>query len=631
MKHSRKKLGKGVKVKKIRYSKRKKGKSLINLAQKTREIYQETKAAVQTVAALDEKTDAQSTVTLMDSAYTGVKAYARWQKFKLKVAAKSGVMLGKGYYKAIRKIRNAEKNLALMDAAMGVKVECPHKAVRGPSARLSEKTKQQLLEKRRKAPASSSGTVGKSMMLQKQAELVRMPEPVLRNAGEYDISVLEERNKISSGRTVYVSSRSSAENLEQKNKVRSRTEERKTNRAPREREELHGTEKAESIADKNKVRSKKQKDNLRKKKPKKHKKKKKSSGTGRAALKREMKLFIMKQVLQEGEDSGAGELVLNAGVPMVMDKLQKIGKASMKLSMKLIRKLLIGVFTLLGHVLLGLLGLLLPLLLPFVLIITAVGGVVAIASLIAGLFVSPVDATRDDFATTVIQAHQEEVLEDAYGYKGKSHNWKRVEYVNVSYRGIEDINSNSDDILLAYFSKATNENKFEEDSGQAPLLNVNSLTEKNVMKDVLKEMLFIESVTYATETLSYYIVVTPTPKPATVGPPAPTKAASEVLPVPSPMPSLPPSLSPTPIVSPAPTLSPMPTPTPEPILLEVTEEYYVANVVIAGKSADEWVQNNLSKKEMSVYKFLLEMFKAFGYVKKGGDTVCQKYYNAMLE
>ena len=670
-------------------------------------VYQDSKAAVQAVTAMDENASAESMVAVLDGAYAGARIYADWQKLKLKAAVKPGVKIGKGYYKAIKRIRTAKKSIDLMNAASSAEVVCPHVAVRGPSAQLSEKTKQELCEKRQaKADnakvAALPGTAGTNV----QAELVRLPEPVIKNAREYDISGIEKRNGISSGKRLYVSAKTSTENLEQKNKVRSREEERAGKNAPKERTKLQGEEKAEHVADKNKVHSKKQKDNLRKKKDK-PKRKPESQGNGKAALKREMKYFIVKQILAEGEDSGAGELVINVGSAVLSDRLKSLGRISLKLAnvsgklaLKLIWKLLAGLLVLLLHILGGLLVMLLPVLLIGILVLAVPVIIVVIAAMIVGLFVSPVDTTRDDFAVTVINEYQDEVYEEALDYVGKLHDWKRVDEVKVTYKGISNLDSNSDDILLVYFAKATDEGKFDEDTSQAPLLNVNTITEKWVMNDVLDDMLYIDSVTYAAETRKVIVWVTPTatptPEPTIVIVPTPTASPVPTvteLPVPTVTPTPIPTITPMPTVTPAPTpiptlslsdmvaalqktpteeveqetnaeelvlmwvaepmtadegnmgqlatseqkLSPMLTATPsaapvqELVAMEVEKEFYVANVVIAGKSAEAWAADNLSSKEKSVYEFLKEMFVSFGYQEMGGDTVCQKYSESTLE
>lgn len=599
---------KGKKIKSAKFLKKSRR---FGLKKNAAAMYQEAKAGFQTMEDMDGKSEAEQTVALMDAAYAGAKIRDNFQRMKLKAAIKPEVMIGKGYYKAIRRIRAAKKGTALMNAGSAAVIEVPYKVSRGPVVR-------------------SSGRVGESTGQKRKTEqkepvkLVKTPEPFIRNAAQYDISSLEEKHGISSGKKlIYVQAKNSCETLEQKNKVRSKEEEGKEKRRPKKREKPEGSQKTEHTAEKNKVRSKKQKDNLKKKRKS---GKKKNANTSGAVMKHEMKLFVMKQVLAEGNDSGVGQLAAATGKAYLKDRIKNAAKWSGKMVRKLTKKLLTLLLGLLCELAFFLLTTVFVVVGPVLLMIASVVCVVGVAATLVGLFVSPADATKDDFAVTLIQNYQSELLENAQKKVGTTYKGKKVEQVNIIYEGIDSIDANSDDILLAYFVEATNENKFDEDDSQAPLLNVNTSNEKKAMKAVLAGMLYQESVTYSLETRTVYVTVTPTPTMT----PIPSPATS-ITPIPVPPSAISPTPTPEAPAMPAPVPAASPAPAPVPEVVEVTESYYVVDIIISGKSAEEWSTNHFSEKEKEVYDFLLTMFQSFGYTEKGGDNVCKKYQEASLE
>lgn len=294
-------------------------------------------------------------------------------------------------------------------------------------------------------------------------------------------------------------------------------------------------------------------------------------------MKHEMKLFVMKQVLAEGNDSGVGQLVATTGKAFLKDRIKNAAKWSGKKVLKLTKKMLGLLLGVIFHLLFLLLGAVIVIIIPILLVTAFLVCVVVVAAMLAGVFVSSADATKDDFAVTVIRNYQSELLEEAEKYVGTTYKGKNVEQVRIIYDGINSIDDNSDDLLLAYFIKATNENKFEEDASQAPLLNVNTIKEKKAMKEVLTGMLYKKQVNYIRKSRTVNVAVSPTE------------------------------------------------------VVEKKESYYVVDIVVSGKSVEEWSIKHFSDKEKDLYDFFLEMFQSFGYVEKGGDHVCTKYQKALLE
>ena len=534
-------------------------------------------------------------------------------------AVKTGIRINakvvKAYARQIKRIRNAKKEMAVLAAATSVELIVPKEVVRGPQVQGAVKVSNVSSGKVQSAVKEQSRGVSYGTSPQVNREVVKLNNPSLRRTAEYDIESIAEKNGIKSGQTVYVSSKNSIEELEEKNKVHSKEKTGEEQKVPKERKTPQGEEKTEQLAEKNKIKSKEHTDNLKKKEKKNGKKraKKKTSGTSgaTAAMKREMKYFIAKQLFQEGEDSGIGEAALGVGRAALGDVLKKLGKGMAKVTGKLLVKLLMLLGSLLIQLISALVVLLFPILFPVLIVLFGVVALVVLASAVVGLFVGVDNTSQEDFAVRLINDHKTAIIEKAESYTGTMYKGKCVEGVELNFVGISDIDANSDDMLLVYMTEATDEGKFSEDSDQAPLLNVNTYSEKRVMNKVLKEMLYVQSVTY--EKRIREITITITPAPVT--------------------PSIVPSSMPTPTVTPSVTVIPSitvtPTPTPEPEYIVVEEVYYIAHVTIGGINAEQW--EDISRKEETIYSFLYEMFRSFGYRPGGGETVCSKYLNAQLE
>lgn len=425
------------------------------------------------------------------------------------------------------------------------------------------------------------------------------------DAEEYDISELESKHGIRTRKRERNSGEEqNARQMEQRLGV-SPTENGQKKKVPRERAEPQGEEKTSQQAGKNKVKSRRQSDNLKKKKAGR-------SVALKEAAKREMKLQAARQVLderKEPEENGMG-----TGIGQVLRS--EFMSAAGKIGIKLLSKGLIFLGSFLVTLLLGCLSLLISLI-PFIVVTAGLVCVLAAAALITGIFVTPDITTLDSFAVNRITAHQEALLEEVDSYDGKWHWFHCVEEVEVRYDGISDIASNSDDILLAYMTEAADLDKVMEDDGTAPLLNVNTFSEKWAMSDVLDGMLYISDVEYIKRTRVVEAEAIPVEreKLLTIG--SFPLLATTVAPGGS---SVPGTLA-----------TPAPEPTPEEEEKVEYETYYKVIVTITGIGAEEWVENNGNKEEDSIYTFLEEMFRSFGYHSMGGDEVCQKYLNADME
>lgn len=537
-------------------------------------LYQNTKAGIQAVTGLDAASDAESTVALADAARKAVRTYNTVKYLELKTGAKAGVLLGRGYAKAARKIRNAKRDMALMDMAAGMQPPRQFRVSRGPNARLSGQPRKAL----------------KSHMASGAA-------PALRNAAAYDVSSLEAKNGIRPEDRRRADIRGRTEGLEAKNRVRSKAEQQRGKLAPKERESLQGKEKADQLAEKNHVKSRDRKDNLKKKRKKARKKK----GVAAGAAKRELKYLAARQIFMEGETSGVSEALVGIGKSVLVDWAQRLGKGGAKLAGKLLIKLSGALAALLFHVLLMLMLFLLPLLVPIIIAFGAIVMVGGIAAMVVGIFISVEDTEQGDFAVKLINDHKAAIIEEAEGYAGKWHDQKEVEEVNISYSGIARIDANSDDMLLVYMSIAADSRKLADGEGHAPLLHVDTNTKKKAMDVVLDEMFYIESVSYEEKTRQVVVTVTPAPTPAAAPPPEPGhdgQGAEGDKPE-------------------------------EPETRTIIQTYYVANVVIAGITADAWREANSVDEQ--VYFFLRDMFLSFGYVPGGGNAVCVKYMEAELD
>lgn len=476
-----------------------------------------------------------------------VKIQGKVRYMELKAGAKAGVLLGRGYAKAIRKMRGAKRDMAIRAAASGA-------------------------------------------------------TPVLRNAADYDVSRLENKNNIKSPQRDFVSAKGQTEDLEAKNKAKSKAEQQKEKLAPKERKSLHGKEKADHIAEKNRVRSRNRKDNLKKKRKEKQQKKK---GAAVNAAKRELKYLAARQVLMEGEPSGA-EASIGIGKSVLVDWVQRLGKGSAKLVGKLMLKLFGGLATLLLHLLLMLVLSVLPLLLPVLAVLAAIAMLAGIAAMVAGIFISTADAEQGDFAVKLIHDRKAAIMQEAKGYGEARHDGKEVEEVIIRYSGIAGMDANSDDMLLAYMSKAAGGISLT-GTKSAPLLRVDTYAEMQAMDEVLSGMIYIKSVEYEERTRQATVTATPTPTPpGTPSPPPPGTPGQ------------------TPQGTPTPTMPPE-----EPETITVTETYYVAEVVIEGICADAWLDANVT--DRTAYAFLRDMFLSFGYVPGGGSAVCRKYEEAALD
>lgn len=533
-------------------------------------LYQNTKAGMQAVAGFSAASDAESTVALTDAARKAVHVCNTVKYLELK----AGVLLGKGYAKTVRKIRNAKRDMALLDMAAGIQPPRQFRVRRGPNARLSGQPQKALRSH------VASGTA-----------------PALRNAASYDVSSLEARNGIRPKDRARAAIKVRTEGLEAKNRVRSKAEQQKGKLTPKERESLQGKEKAEHIAEKNRVKSRDRKDNLKKKRKKAKKKKEVAAG----AAKREMKYLAARQVFMEGETSGVSEALAGIGKSVFLDWAQRLGKGSAKLAGKLLIKLSGALAALLFHVLLMLMLFLLPFLVPIIIAFGAIVMVAGIAAMVVGIFISVEDTEQGDFAVKLINDYKAAVMAEAMGYEGRWHEQGEVEEVNISYSGMLGIDANSDDMLLVYMSKATDSRKLADDKGQAPLLHVDTNAEKKAMDAVLDEMFYIESVSYEERKRQVVVTVTPAPTPTDVSPPEPEHDGQ----------------------------GPAGDKAEEPETMTITQTYYVANVVIAGSTADAWMESN--SVDESVYFFLRDMFLSFGYVPGGGNVVCGKYMEAELE
>lgn len=435
------------------------------------------------------------------------------------------------------------------------------------------------------------------------------------SSDEYDIAELEEKNGIKSAKNIQPEEKSSTEQLE--NKLGVSAKEETTKDVPRERiEALEDT--TEGRAEKNGVRSTNQKDNVKKKKASGNKSK--YAEDMKKAAKREMKNLIINQILKEEENSESR--AIDNTQFFLKEFCKNIGRKSAVLAYKGMKyALMLGTQILILGI--QIIFLLAPVLLVM---ITAILAMAAIA-VIAGIFVTPENAALEDFAVNRIIAYQQELVCEAESYGDELYNGYYVEEVNIRYKGVPNIDANSDDILLAYMTYASDGN-YEGEVNPAPLLNVDTSNEMSSMEEVLEDMLYISDVTYEKNVREIKVTATPTP---TVNPTPTIAPVTEITITPSPAPSLVPTPIMTPEPSPVPTLSPLPTPTPTPEVIIIEEVYYVVNVTITGVEADIWVIENVSGKKESMYSLLRDLFDSFGYQSLGGDTVCQKYLNADVQ
>ena len=401
---------------------------------------------------------------------------------------------------------------------------------------------------------------------------------------DYDIALLEEKNGILAAGSYCIQEKGTTEQLEERLGISSKEEIRKM--VPKERSKPEGKEKISLQAKKNSVKSSGYKDNIEIKKMK-----PRIATAMKDRTKQELKSMFSKKILAEQEVAVQENTTENFGNTIPTDFLKNAGV--------LVIELLIHIVTLLGAaVTVGMF--LMIMLLPLLIIISAIVCILAAVTLIIGVFVTPEDTTRDDFAVNKIVAYQEDVLEDAEDYKGKRYKGYKVEELVIEYSGISDITSNSDDILLVYLSEAADIDKTAESDGVVPLLNVNTLKENKAMDAALMDMLYISDVRYVKCRRKVEVVVTVTPAPAKGdgdGTASGAASSSE----------------------------------PKTKTITVIQYYYKATVTITGMSAEEWIEENRNKKEKSMYYFIADMFDSFGYEELGGDTVCQKYLNANLE
>ncbi|MBP3609488.1 MAG: hypothetical protein J6J42_04025 [Lachnospiraceae bacterium] len=263
---------------------------------------------------------------------------------------------------------------------------------------------------------------------------------------------------------------------------------------------LEEEEKVSGQAEKNRIQSRRQRDNLREKKIRR-------SGAMKEAAKREMKLQAVKKLMEEKEEFRHEEATTGIGRWMYSNIISGAKRAGLKLLVKGL--LFIGSF--LVSLLLGCLSLLIALL-PLLLVVMGVICVLVAVSVVAGIFVGPENVMREDFAVKMIYARQCEMLDIVESFEGSWYQDCRIEEVELEFEDVDDIMSNSDDILLAYMAKAADVDDMMEDGSAAPLLNVDTVREMLVLERVLEDMLYISAVEYVryggeTDEEAYYKAV----------------------------------------------------------------------------------------------------------------------------
>ena len=413
--------------------------------------------------------------------------------------------------------------------------------------------------------------------------------------------------------------------LAEKNGVRCKTKQQREKLMPKESVTLHGIT---GTAKRNNVQSKNDDGNLQKK----QKKSSKKNGTVANVARQEMKLFIAKQVFMEGENSGAGDALTGIFRSVVRNGFQRFGKRVLKQT----GRLLIWTVSLLLRFLVAFFSLLLPILLPVILLLLAVVLIAELAAVMIGFLLDASATAQSDFAVTIINDHKAAIMEEAEAYAGTVYDGKEVEEVVIRYSCITDIDSNSDDMLLAYMVTASRDQQVLEDGSQAPLLLVNTSGEQEAMAAVLQDMLFIKSISYEERTREIIVTVTPTPEPSkTPTLPAAVTPTPEATATPgapaaqvTPMAPAAPATAPQGAVTPVPSETPTPSVTPAPEVTVITETYYAAIVVIEGSDAALWLQNHVIND--SVATFFTQMFRSFGYIPMGGDSVCSRYAEAAI-
>ena len=488
------------------------------------------KAGVKTLSDADTASTSQTVLGIEAGLRRTTKLYMRLQYTEAKAGVNGVILLGRGYTK-LRHILKEKKKLDLLQAATSAKTS-----------------------------------------------YTDVVTPALRNVADYDYSSLEQKNGIQTPSKQLESTKEATERKENRLKVKERKTDTKGT-GVKETEHLSNEEKVERGAEKNKLKSKKNKENLRKKKRISH------NGIASAVAKREMKLIVVKQVLAEDENMNLTDSIANIGKAVATDFFQISSKKILRTAQKSFLKVTFLLGSLLLQLFMGFVSVCLLFLSPVIVVITGVVLVITGIALLAGFFLNPGDITKEDFAVSVIKDYTNQLMQEIDAYESNFYEGYPVETVYVTYSGIDTLDANRDDLLLAYMTLAAENQTFESDESYAPILNVDKSEEEQAMRTVLEDMLYIGELTYKIEDREVLVKV---------------ETSEETM--------------------------------QEEIWITQTEQYAVAEVTVVGKTAATWAINQgIVPEDGAFYWLLLDIFESFGYTAGGGDVVCRKYQEASLQ
>ena len=488
------------------------------------------KAGVKTLSDADTASTSQTVLGIEAGLRRTTKLYIRLRYTEAKAGVNGVILLGRGYTK-LRHILKEKKKLDLLQAATSAKTS-----------------------------------------------YTDVVTPALRNVADYDYSSLEQKNGIQTPSKQLESTKEATERKENRLKVKERKTDTKST-GVKETKSLSNEEKVERGAEKNKLKSKKNKENLHKKKRISH------NGIASAVAKREMKLIVVKQLLDEGKSMSITDSFVHIGEAVAIDFLQLSSKKLFRTAQKSFLKVTFLLGSLLLQLFMGFVSVCLLFLSPVIVVITGVVLVIAGIALFAGFFLNPGDITKENFAVSVIETYTNQLVQEIDTYESNFYEGYPVETVYVTYSGIDTLDANRDDLLLAYMTLAAENQTFESEESYAPILNVDKREEQQVMRTVLNEMLYIEDVTYEVKEREVLVKV---------------ESSEET--------------------------------TQEEMWVTQTEQYAVAEVIVVGKTADTWaIKQGIVPEDGAFYWLLLDIFESFGYTAGGGDVVCRKYQEASLQ
>ena len=488
------------------------------------------KAGAEMVSDADTASASQTVLGIEAGLRRTSKLYIRLRYIEAKAGVNGVILLGRGYTK-LRHILKEKKKLDLLQAATSAKTS-----------------------------------------------YTDVVTPALRNVADYDYSGLEQKNGIQTPSKQLESSKEATERKENRLKVKERKTDTKGT-GVKETKSLSNEEKVERGAEKNKLKSKKNKENLRKKKRISH------NGIASAVAKREMKLIVAKQVLAEDENMNLTDSIAQVGKAVATDFFQVSSKKLFRTAQKSFLKVTFLLGSLLLQLFMGFVSVCLLFLSPVIVVIIEVVLVIAGIALLAGFFLNPGDITKEDFAVSVIEDYTNQLVQEIASYESNFYEGYRVETVYVTYSGIDTLDANRDDLLLAYMTLAAENQTFKSEESYAPILNVDKSEEEQAMRIVLDEMLYIEDVTYEVKEREVLVKV---------------ESSEEAM--------------------------------QEEMWVTQTEQYAVAEVTVVGKTADTWAtKQGIVPEDGAFYWLLLDIFESFGYTAGGGDVVCRKYQEASLQ